>query len=649
MNFMFYAAPLLLVASLGAAAAQPVIGVRTGRVIEAGGAKFRDANRNGRLDAYEDWRKPARMRARDLLRRMTLEEKAGMVMHGTLPAAGNPAGFSTTGYDLATARRLILQSQVTSMISRLSMAPAQLAAQNNAIQAIAEEGRLGIPMTLSTDPRHHFQYVPGATTQGNGLSQWPEPLGFGALDDAELTRRFGDIARQEYRALGFHMALSPQADLATEPRWPRVVGTFSEDPEIVYRQTRAYIEGFQNGANGVGPQSVAAIVKHWVGYGAAKDGWDSHNYYGRFAQISEAALARHIRPFEGAFAAKVAGVMPTYSILEGLSLKGKPVEQVGAGFNRGLLAGLLRGQYRFDGLIVSDWAITNDCGEICRNGFPAGQPPTPRGIAMPWGVESLSTAEKFARGVNAGIDQFGGTEDSAQLLAAVRQGSISPKTLDERVLRVLTLKFELGLFENPYVEETAAAVKPGFLQAGHETQARSMVLLRNESNVLPLEKGRRVYLSGVDAEAARRAGLAVASSPEQADVAIVRASAPFQVLHPNYFFGVRYHEGDLDFKEDAPTLRTLRALRGKVPVVLAIYLDRPAILTNLVPETQAILANFGASDAALFDALLGRMAPAGRLPFELPRSMDSVRRQRSDTPGDSGDPLFARGAGLRFR
>src|SRR2546426_12023111 len=199
------------------------------------------------------------------------------------------------------------------------------------------------PYTTLFRSRNHFQYLPGVSTQTT-FSQWPEALGFAAIDDTALTRAFGDIARQEYRAVGIHMALSPQADLATEPRWPRVAGTFGEDADLAGRQVRAYVIGFQHGANGVDSTGVVTVVKHWVGYGAAKDGWDSHTYYGRFATFPAHDLEYHIRPFLGAFAAHAAGVMPTYSILEGASWDGRPIEPVGAGFNRQPLTDMLRGR-----------------------------------------------------------------------------------------------------------------------------------------------------------------------------------------------------------------------------------------------------------------------------------------------------------------
>jgi beta-glucosidase len=291
-------------ADVARAQAQPRLGTRGAPIVERDGLRFRDLNRSGALDPYEDWRLPAAARARDLVARMTLDEKAGTMMHGTARAAG-PMGMAGVGtrYDSAANRALVDGAKVTSMITRLGGEPAALAAEHNALQEIAERTRLGIPVTVSTDPRHHFQYVLGASVTAGQFSQWPEPLGLAALGDPALVRRFGDVARQEYRAVGIHMALSPQADLATEPRWGRINGTFGEDAALAGRLVRAYVEGFQHGAAGVDTAGVATIVKHWVGYGAAKDGWDSHNAYGRRATFPGGDLATHVQPFLGAFAA----------------------------------------------------------------------------------------------------------------------------------------------------------------------------------------------------------------------------------------------------------------------------------------------------------------------------------------------------------
>jgi beta-glucosidase len=640
------------------ASAQPTLGTRSAPVLTDGGLRFRDLNRNGALDRYEDWRLAPEARARDLVARMTLEEKAGAMMHGTARTAG-PMGTAGVGaaYDTAANRALVDSAHVTSLITRLAGAPAELAEQNNALQAIAERTRLGVPVTVSTDPRHHFQYVLGATSRPGGFSQWPEPLGLAALGDAALVRRFGDAARREYRAVGLHMTLSPQADLATEPRWSRATGTFGEDADLAGRLVRAYVEGFQHGPRGVDAAGVLAVVKHWVGYGAAREGFDSHNSYGRFATFPGGSLDYHVRPFLGAFAAGVAGVMPTYSILQGATLGGRPVEPVGAGFNRQLVTDLLRTRYRFDGLVLTDWAVTNDCGPRCVQGAPAGERPSFADVAMPWGVEELPKPERFAKAVDAGVDQFGGTEDAGQLVAAVRAGRLREARLDTSVVRVVRQKFALGLFENPYVDAPAAARAvgaPALVAAGLDAQRRALVLLENRGALLPLRPaGRKVYLHRVDSAVAARYGWRVVSDPADADVAVVRMDAPFETLHPQYVFGAMQHEGDLGFRDGQRDYEALKRVPERVPVVATVYLDRPAVLTAVRGRVTrggagALVANFGVSDAALLDVLTGRARPAGRLPFELPSSMADVAAQRPDVPHDTRRPLYAFGAGRRY-
>jgi beta-glucosidase len=640
-------------ASAQAQAHQPTVTTRSTTIIEQNGLRFKDLNHNGRLDPYEDWRLPPNARARDLVSKMSLEEKAGLMMHGTARSLGPAGGAGVgTGYDTAATAKLIRDVGVNSFITRLGGDPRTLAAANNQLQAIAENTRLGIPLTISTDPRNHFQYVLGASVQRGRFSQWPETLGLAATGDTALVHKFADIARQEYRAVGIRETLSPQADLATEPRWSRINGTFGEDPALARRMVYAYVTGFQHGANGVDSAGVAAVVKHWVGYGAQKNGLDSHSSYGRYANFSDNDLDTHIEPFRGAFAAHVAGVMPTYSILQGARVDGKPLEQVGAGYNKQLLTDLLRNRYGFDGVIVTDWAVTNDCSELCRNGFPAGQRPTFSAIGMPWGVEDLSKADRFAKAVNAGVDQFGGTEEASFLIDAVHSGKISEQRIDESARRIAEQKFRLGLFENPYVDTTAAGTLVGsaeFQSEATAAQRRALVLLENKNNLLPLAaRGRRVFLHNIDSATATRYGFEVVSDLSHADLAIVRTAAPFQTLHPNYVFGAMQHEGDLGFAADNAELKEIERIAAKVPTIVTVYLDRPAILTTLKDRASALIANFGVSDAALLDVITGVAAPEGRLPFELPSSMQEVEAQHSDLPHDTKHPLYPIGYGRHY-
>lgn len=641
----------LIIASLfsplaSATISQPAIGVNNKPLLHIGGLTFKDLNQDGKLNPYEDWRLTPQHRAQDLVKRMTLAEKAGLMMHGSAPSPGSVIGAGTV-YDLPAAQKMIVQQQVRSLITRLSgRNPQQMAQENNKLQQIAESSRLGIPLTISSDPRNSFEYLTGASVDAGLFSKWPETLGIAAAGDESLAREYGDIIRQEYRAVGINEALSPQADIATEPRWARINGTFGEDAELTKRMVRGYITGIQHGTRGVGADSVAAIVKHWVGYGAAKDGWDSHNAYGKYAAFSGDNLERHIYPFTGAFEAGVAGVMPTYSILQGASWQGRAIEAVGAGFNHFLLTDLLRGQYRFNGIILSDWLITSDCNQVCEQGAPAGEKPVPEG--MPWGMENATVQQRFVKAVQAGVDQFGGVTDSAVIVAAVQQGQLSQARINTSVEKLLTQKFALGLFEQPYVDAPRAAQvvgNPAAQQAADQAQARSLVLLQNQG-VLPLRQGAKIWLSGVDKQAAQQAGLVVVDEPQQADIALIRTSAPFEQPHRNYFFGSRHHEGSLAFTDDNPDLQKIKQVSRVVPTIVTVYLDRPAILSNVQALSKGLIANFGVSDAVLLQKLQSQQAWRGRLPFELPSSMAAVLKQQSDVAADSEKPLYPLGFGL---
>ncbi|MDQ6872722.1 MAG: glycoside hydrolase family 3 protein [Gemmatimonadota bacterium] len=631
---------------------QRAVVARSSPILKRQGLRFKDLNKNGVLDPYEDWRLSPAARAKDLVSRMTLEEKAGMMMHGTAPTAG-PPGIPGAGkaYDTAAIGKVIRDAHVNTFITRLSGDPRSLAAQNNSLQEIAERTRLGVPVTVSTDPRNSFQYVPGASVQAGGFSKWPETLGLAAIHDARLVRRFADIARQEYRSVGIQETLSPQADLATEPRWSRINGTFGEDPDLTRDLVKAYVEGFQHGASGVGSAGVLAVVKHWVGYGAQRNGFDSHSSYGRFASFS-GGLDTHIKPFLGAFAAHVGGVMPTYSILEGATLNGQPLEQVGAGFNRQLLTDLLRKRYGFQGIILTDWLITSDCPDLCRNGFPTGQRPTFSAVAMSWGVEDLPKVDRFAKAVNAGVDQFGGTEEAQFVVQAVRSGKLAESRINESANRIAIQKFRQGLFENPYVDTAEAGRfvgNPRFQAEATAAQRRSLVLLENKNGILPLAaRGKRVFLHGLDSATAARYGFTVVRDLSQAEIAIVRTDAPFQTLHPNYVFGAMQHEGDLGFRGGNAEFEEIKRITAAVPTVVTVYLDRPAILTELKDRASALVGNFGVSDAALLDVLTGAARPEGRLPFELPSSMAEVEAQRSDVPHDTAHPLYRIGYGRSY-
>lgn len=634
---------LWLAATCSASAASLKIDTQSIPLLTISGMPFKDMNRNGSLDPYEDWRLTPKQRAADLVTRMTLEEKAGAMMHGTVPA-DNPAGYGTH-YNHDVADQLILKGHINTFLTRLAGNPEVLAQENNLLQSAAERTRLGIPLTISTDPRNSFLYLIGASNTAGGFSKWPEMLGMAAIGDTRQVRNFGDIVRQEYRAVGIHESLSPQADLYTEPRWARGTGSFGENPQLARKLVKAFIEGMQKGDQGLISESVIAVVKHWVGYGAAKDGWDSHNAYGKYANFSGRDIAPHIIPFTGAFEAKVGSLMPAYSVLQDAYKDNKRLPETAMGFSKFLLQDLLRDKLHFDGVVLGDWLITSDCDSACTNGALAGT--APRVGGMPWGEEKLSEAQRYIKAINAGVDQLGGVMKGEYLVKAVLDGEVATARVDTSVQRILEQKFALGLFENPFVDAQKAATIVGnaaFQAQASTAQKKSLVLLQNKGS-LPLKRGSKVYLYRIAPEVARQQGLQVTENPDEADVAIVRADTPYETLHPGYFFGSHQHEGSLAFTEGNKDYMALTEIAAKIPTIFTVYLDRPAILSNVLTKANSVVGNFGISDQSLIEALMADQFEA-KLPFELPSSMAAVKAQQSDLPSDSHSPLFPIGFGL---
>jgi beta-glucosidase len=590
--------------------------------------EYRDLNRNGRLDPYEDPRRPVEERVDDLLSQLTLEEKAGLMYQAPMGIGPRgelleePAPFSPVPTPELVCERLINHFNIY-----WSPGPRETAAWHNRLQQLAEGTRLGVPVTISSDPLHGFSDNPATSMSSGALSAWPEPIGLAATGDEELVHTFGDIARREYLALGIRAALHPTADLCTEPRWARCSGTFGEDAELSSRLLAAYIRGFQG--DELGTQSVACMTKHFPGGGPQADGEDPHFARGKDQVYPGDNFEYHLRTFEAAFAAGTAMVMPYYGRPAGTEL-----EEVGFGFNKQVITGLLRERFGYDGVVCTDWGLVTDAdlGECIF-------------YAKCWGVEDLSAADRVAKIVEAGCDQLGGENDPSVLVDLVRSGRLQEERMDESVRRLLRVKFRLGLFDNPYLDEDAAVQIAGrdeFRRAGEHAQRRSLVLLANDG-VLPVRSRPRLFVEGVDATTAADYG-DVVESPTDADLALLRVAAPFEPREG--FLESMFHQGSLEF----PTAERDRILgiAGQVPTVVDVFLDRPAILTEIAGGAAALIGNFGAADVAVLDLVFGRFEPSGKLPFELPSSTDAVLRQLPDVPYDSEAPLFAFGHGLTY-
>lgn len=488
------------------------------KIIQVDGLAFKDLNKNGKLDIYEDWRKPVAERAKDLAAKMTVEQMAGLMLysrHQAIPA--QEAGMFTGTYNgkpfsKSGAKSSDLSDQQIGFLTKDNLrhvlmtsveSPTVAATWNNNIQALVEGIGMGIPANNSSDPRNgankDAEYNAGS---GGAISQWPEELGLAATFDAGITAQFGNIAAQEYRAMGIATALSPQIDLATEPRWNRFVGTFGEDPKLATDMARAYVDGFQtpkkavNTYNGWGHQSVNAMVKHWPSGGPEEAGRDAHFAYGKFAVYPGNNFETHLKPFtEGAFqlngsTKKASAVMPYYTISFGQDKKNG--ENVGNGFSKYIITDLLRDKYNYDGVVCTDWLITADEG------------PKPDVFAgKSWGVESLTVAERHYKVLMAGVDQFGGNNDIKPVLEAYQMGikeqgeAFMRKRFEQSAVRLLLNIFRVGLFENAYLDpnETKAIVgKPEFMKAGYDAQLKSVVLLKNQNKTLPITKGKTVYI-----------------------------------------------------------------------------------------------------------------------------------------------------------
>ena len=607
------------------------------KTIAQNGLSIRDLNNNGKVDIYEDPSAEIDARVDNLVSQMNMEEKAGSMfinMIGTTPEGG-PMETPIISLDPINLMMSIILPSNSEMIARkkmnsfnilASLDAEQMTKYNNTIQKMAERTRLGIPITIATDPRHGTENNPGASLYTPAFSQWPSSLGLAATRDTNLVREFGDIARQEYVASGIRLALHPMADLATEPRWGRTNGTFGEDAHLSAMMTKAYVLGFQG--DSLGSQSVACMTKHFSGGGPQKDGEDAHFPYGKEQVYPGNNFDYHVIPFiDGAFPAKTAQIMPYYGI---------PVDQtsenVAFGFNKDIITTLLRDSLGFDGVVCTDWNIITD---------------SKMGEGRAWGMESKSVNDRVQKVIDAGCDQFGGESIPEIIIELVKSGKVSEARIDESVKRIMRDKFRLGLFDDPYVDGAAAkniVGKAEFREKGKIAQAKSMVLLKNE-NLLPLKKGTKVYTEGMLTPEVFGTHFTLVSSPKEADVILKRIKTPYDE-RSDYFLERFFHQGRLYFTAEEE--KEILDLINQKPSVVIANIERPGIFTNIDKAAGAFFAEFGTSDEMLDKVLSGRIKPEGKLPFELPSSRAAVENQQEDVPYDSEQPLYPFGHGLSY-
>jgi beta-glucosidase len=665
-------------------------------ILQVDGLQFKDLNQNGKLDVYEDWRKPSQERAADLTKQLDIEDIAGLMLHA------KSLNIKTPSPD-EHAQTLIVEKRMRTFLSNRIQSPMMSAEWNNAAQAFVEALPFGMPINRSSDPRHSA----GMNSEfdasgGDGISIWPRSMGMAATFDAERNREFGEIASAEYRAMGMATALSPQVDIATDPRWHRFYMTYGESPMLSADMGEAYISGFQSSPEdqriegGWGMQSVNAMVKHWPGGGSGESGRDAHVGSGKYAVYPGDNFQDHLTPFlEGAFklkdlTGKASAIMPYYTISFDQDPSG---ENIANGYSKYLITDLLRNKYGYDELVCTDWNIHTQSASNFLHGGKAH------------GAEHLTEIERMYRIVMAGCDQFGGASDHESLMAAYQLGvnehgeEWMRERFEESAVRILINSFRVGLFENPYLAidaVTSTVGKPEFVAAGYQAQLDSVILLKNKNQVLPLDKKPKVYMpyttfyprnfkgqgapvtrAAIDPEEASKY-FEIVNSPEQAEVALVRVASPYNA---QVYSGstTTYKENNIDqggyipitlqyrpyvatlarersLAYDADEKEKTRAYKGKTsvarneaqldvvletkkamgtkPVVVILEMYNPSVVAEFESVIDGLLMDFGSAESVLCQILSGAAEPSALLPFQMPANMETVETNLEDVPFD---------------
>jgi len=633
---------------------QPILGHRSAPLINDGGFQFKDLNKNGKLDKYEDWRLSNEERTRDLLSKMSVEEKVGFMLISTSrlksersaqinaptdnaikPSSDLNEEDQISNNNIFTRKPLafpmmssvgatkgIKQFHLRHFILRANVSARLTAEWSNKLQTLAESDGLGIPAIIASNPRNHITKDAsiGLSVGATVFSNWPGELGLSAMRDLKLVREFADIARQEWAAVGLRKGYMYMADLSTEPRWQRIEGTFGENADWVAKMITEVVLGFQG--TKLSSNSVAMTTKHFPGGGAGVGGQDPHFEWGKFEHFPGNMFQNNLIPFKAAIKAGTSSIMPYYSIPQDTKYK-----QVAYAYNKEVIHDLLRDSLGFKGIVNSDTGPID---------------------MMPWGVEDISITERYKKAIEAGVNIFSGTGDPTKLLETVKSGMVDMKLIDNSVSRLLMEKFALGLFENPYVDEDAAEKLVGnakFQARGDLAMRKSIVLLRNETKTLPLKPKTKIYFESYF----QRRGAASPSvvyqtkdnkydvefvkTPEEADYVLLWLTPGAKALFQS--------DGSplyLDMSRNSVDVNYVNTLTGKKPTILAINYTNPWVIDEIYNDQtkkniKGVIATFGTTNEALLDIVLGKFNPTGKMPFTTPISEMAVEKQLSDVPG----------------
>ena len=645
---------------------QATLGYRTVKTLKKSGLEFKDLNKNGKLDKYEDWRLPTDVRVNDLIAQMSIEEKIGFMLISTTRLAGDfsfqqgaPRAEISSGFneeDLTQATNMfsrkplpfplltasgttkgVNERHLRHFILRANTSAKIMAEWANNLQELCENSRLGIPAIIASNPRNHITLDAsiGLSVGTTVFSRWPGELGLAAMNDLKLTRTFAETAAKEWASVGLRKGYMYMADLSTEPRWQRIEGTFGESADLAADMMREIVLGFQGSK--LSASSVALTTKHFPGGGPQVEGHDPHFEWGKDQHYPGKMFDYHLKPFQAAIDAGTSAIMPYYA---------KPIgtqyEELAFAYNKAIIKDLLRGKMGFKGIINSD------TGPI---------------EMMPWGVENLSILERYQKAIDCGVDLFSGSGDPSQLLEVVKKGMVSEARINESIARLLTEKMEMGLFENPYVDVANAEKTVGnaeFQKSADLALRKSIVLLRNDAKLLPLAPKTKVYIES-NYDSGRPGGnpisvilpkvnnwnLEFVSSREAADVVVLW-------LTPNMgsLFNASSAPIELQLSKNKIDIAHVNETTYHKPTVVVINYTSPWVIDEIDnPNVKTVLATFGTSSEALLDVLSGKFNPSGKMPFTTPVSRKAVLDNQSDVPGymkPKEYALFHLGDGLSY-
>jgi len=645
---------------------QPVLGHRNAEILKIGNLEFKDLNKNHKLDKYEDWRLPVDERIKDLVSKMTIEEKIGFMIISTTRMAGDysfqpnaPKAEITSGFNeedlvqtmnmftrkplpnpnmaAAGTTKAVMTYNLRHFILRANTSAKIMAEWSNNLQALSESSRLGIPSIVASNPRNHITIDNsiGLSVGTTVFSKWPGELGLAAMRDLKLTREFAQIAAQEWTSVGLRKGYMYQADLSTEPRWQRIEGTFGENADLAADMIREIVLGFQGTKLGI--HSVAMTTKHFPGGGPQVEGQDSHFDWGKNQHYPGGMFEYHLKPFKAAIEAGTSSIMPYYS-----KPSGTKFEEVGYSYNKAVITDLLRKKLGFKGIINSDTGPID---------------------MMPWGVENLTILERYQKAINAGVDIFSGSADPTLLLETVKKGLVTEERINESIIRLLKEKFDLGLFENPYVDPEAAEKLVGnaeFQKKGDLAMRKSIVLLRNETQVLPLQKGTKVYFetcydnvrtktpNSVIKPIPNKWNLEFVSTKEEADVVLL-----WLIPNGGSLFSSAGNPIELGLSKNKVDVARVNGIKSNKPTIVVINFTNPWVIDEIDNgNLKTVLATFGTTSEALLDVISGTFNPTGKMPFTTPVSNKAVLENQSDVPGylkPKGYALFKFGDGLSYK